>query len=234
MTGICPQFRLVGRSYLLFVLMPEPPLAVWLAGLDAWVQSTRKYLDGKPILLDLSKLSLAKPELAELVGVLKARNIPVIAVEGVAAELLDPELPPLVSRGGLNIETAVRDSEDIDPPEQAPKEQPGPTSLLIDTAVRSGQRIHFEDGDVTVLGPVSSCAEIIAGGSIHVYGELRGRAMAGVTGNKGARIFCQKFNAELVAINGLYATVDDAPPHLCGRPVQAWLDQDSLLMTEIN
>lgn len=233
MADICPQFRLVGRSYLLFVLMPEPPVAVWLAGLDAWIQSSAGYLDGKPILLDLSKLPLAKPELAVLVDELKARKIPVIAVEGVDAEMLGPELPPLVSRVGANSESVACDIEDLDPAAQAPKDSAGPNSLLIDTAVRSGQRIHFENGDVTVLGPVSSGAEILAGGSIHVYGELRGRVMAGVTGNRSARIFCQKFDAELVAINGLYTTVDDAPPHLCGRPVQAWRDQDSLLMTEI-
>ena len=234
MTGICPQFRLVGRSYLLFVLIPEPPFAVWFDGLDAWIQSSQNYLDGKPVLLDVSKLPLTKTELVVLVDELKARKIPVVAVEGVDAGLLGPELPPLVSRGGVTCEPGASEINNTVPPAQEPKDPPGPNSLLIDKAVRSGQRIHFEDGDVTVLGPVSSCAEIIAGGSIHVYGELRGRAMAGVNGNKDARIFCQKFNAELVAINGLYATVDDAPPHLCGRPVQAWLDRESLLMTEIN
>lgn len=234
MTGIHPQFRLVGRSYLLFVLMPEPPFADWFDGLDAWIQSSQNYLDGKPVLLDLSKQPLTKTELVVLTDELKARNIPIIAVEGVDDEMLGPGLPPLISRGGVTCDAVAGDSVDTAPPAKAMADLQGPNSLLIDKAVRSGQRIHFEDGDVTVLGPVSSCAEIIAGGSIHVYGELRGRAMAGVTGNKGARIFCQKFNAELVAINGLYATVDDAPPHLCGRPVQAWLDRDSLLMTEIN
>ena len=75
--------------------------------------------------------------------------------------------------------------------------------------VRSGQTIEFPHGDVTVIGSVGSGAEIVAGGSIHVYGSLRGRAIAGCTGNGKARIFCRKFEAELIAIDGLYKTADD-------------------------
>ena len=83
--------------------------------------------------------------------------------------------------------------------------------------MRSGQSIIFPEGDVTVLGSVGSGAEIVAGGSIHIYGTLRGRAMAGVNGNTTARIYCQKIEAELLAIDGFYQTADDidarfAPP----------------------
>ena len=82
-------------------------------------------------------------------------------------------------------------------------------SLLIDHPVRSGQSIVFEKGDVTVVGSVASGAEVIAGGSIHVYGALRGRAIAGLTGNNRARIFCRRLEAELLAIDGVYQTADD-------------------------
>jgi len=82
----------------------------------------------------------------------------------------------------------------------------------------------FPDGDVTVLGSVGSGAEIVAGGSIHVYGTLRGRAMAGVNGNPNARIFCQKIEAELLAIDGYYQTAEDLDAGLRNRPAQAWLD----------
>ena len=77
---------------------------------------------------------------------------------------------------------------------------------------------------MTVLGSVGSGAEIVAGGSIHVYGTLRGRAMAGASGNPRARIFCNKLEAELLAIDGYYTTADDIDQGLRGRPVQAWLD----------
>ena len=102
---------------------------------------------------------------------------------------------------------------------------------MLDFPVRSGQSIVFPNGDVTVAGSVASGAEIVAGGSIHVYGTLRGRAIAGSTGNPDARIFCNTFEAELLAIGGLYKTADNMEPHLRGHPVQAWLDGEILMTT---
>ncbi len=100
--------------------------------------------------------------------------------------------------------------------------------------MRSGQAIFFPNGDVTVLGSVASGAEIVAGGSIHVYGTLRGRAMAGVSGdNKRARIFCSKIEAELLAIGGYYRTIDDLDEKLCARPAQAWLDGETLMISAL-
>ncbi len=108
------------------------------------------------------------------------------------------------------------------------------TSLFIEHTVRSGQQISFPDGDVTVIGSVSSGAEIIAGGSIHVYGALRGRALAGAGGNPHARIFCQSLEAELLAINGLYKTTEHLGSHLHGRAVQAWLDGKAMAIAALN
>lgn len=92
--------------------------------------------------------------------------------------------------------------------------------LIIDHAIRSGQTISHP-GDVTIVGSVASGAEIIAGGSIHVYGVLRGRAVAGVSGDERARIFAQRFAAELIAIGGHYRTAEDLGPAPVGRTVQA-------------
>ncbi len=105
-----------------------------------------------------------------------------------------------------------------------------PTSLLIDSPVRSGQSIIFPEGDVTVVGSVASGAEIVAGGSIHVYGTLRGRAIAGTMGNGRARIFCRKLEAELLAIDGLYQTAEDMDAQLRGRPSRSWLDGDAIMI----
>jgi septum site-determining protein MinC len=104
------------------------------------------------------------------------------------------------------------------------------SSLIVEEPVRSGQSIIFPQGDVIVDGSVASGAEIVAGGSIHIYGTLRGRALAGSTGNAKARIFCRKFEAELVAIDGLYKTADDIDGEIRGRPIRAWLDQDAIKM----
>jgi len=108
------------------------------------------------------------------------------------------------------------------------------TTLLIDQPVRSGQSVVFEAGDVTVLGAVASGAEVMAGGSVHIYGTLRGRAVAGLAGNSRARIFCSKLQAELLAIDGVYQTADDMPAALIGRPVQAWLDGEQMKMTALD
>src|SRR6266702_3866721 len=91
-----------------------------------------------------------------------------------------------------------------------------------------------DEGRVTVLGSVGSGAEIVAGGSIHVYGALRGRAMAGFSGNASARIFCQKIEAELLAIDGYYQTAEEIDSALRNRPAQAWLDGDIMKITPLN
>jgi septum formation inhibitor MinC len=95
---------------------------------------------------------------------------------------------------------------------------------VITASVRSGQTIEFPDGDVVVIGSVSSGAEIVAGGSIHIYGTLRGRAVAGTSGDQNARIFCQSLQAELLSIDGRYRVAENFDPTLRGRPVQAHLE----------
>jgi septum site-determining protein MinC len=112
--------------------------------------------------------------------------------------------------------------------------KPKPTSLLLENPVRSGQSVVFTEGDVTVLGSVGSGAEIVAGGSIHIYGTLRGRAMAGVNGNSAARIYCQKIEAELLAIDGYYQTAEEIDASLRSRPAQAWLESDIMKITALN
>ena len=96
------------------------------------------------------------------------------------------------------------------------------------TAVRSGQQLYAEGCDLTVLSTVGAGAEVIADGSIHVYGALRGRALAGAQGNADARIFCREFHAELVAIAGHYKVLDDIPEKLRGKAVQVWLENGHL------
>ena len=100
--------------------------------------------------------------------------------------------------------------------------------------MRSGQSIVFPDGDITVLGSVASGAEVIAGGSIHIYGALRGRAFAGLAGNRGARIFCNQVEAELLAIDGHYRIADEIEPSLRSQPIQAWLQDDVTFITPLN
>ncbi|GAA4781439.1 septum site-determining protein MinC [Lysobacter hankyongensis] len=100
---------------------------------------------------------------------------------------------------------------------------------MIQTApIRSGQQIYAEQRDLTILSAVGAGAEVIADGSIHIYGALRGRALAGARDNDKARIFCREFHAELVAIAGHYKVMEDIPAELRGKAVQIWLDNGQI------
>ena len=134
---------------------------------------------------------------------------------------------------GRDQERETTESHPETPDESAPSRRARASCLFIDESVRSGQTVEFAEGDVTVLGSVGSGAEIIAGGSIHVYGTLRGRALAGVAGDRTARILCQRFEAELVAIDGSYRVAENLDPNLRGRPVQARLEGRGMTLTPL-
>ncbi|GAB2569334.1 septum site-determining protein MinC [Dyella jejuensis] len=100
-------------------------------------------------------------------------------------------------------------------------------------AVRSGQQVYARDRDLVIAGAIANGAEVIADGSIHVYGSLKGRAMAGAQGDVKARIFVSDFRAELVAIAGHYRVFEQIPKDLEGQSVQCWLDGDKLLIAPL-
>lgn len=106
--------------------------------------------------------------------------------------------------------------------------------LVQTTPVRSGQQVYAENRDLTVLNAVGAGAEAIADGSIHIYGALRGRALAGAQGNEEARIFCREFHAELVAVAGHYKVLEDIPAELRGKPVQVWLEKGQLKLAALD
>ena len=205
------------------MLVPEPPLDEWLGELDAQMQRSPAYFAGKPVVADLSALAAVPELVAGLMEALAARGIRLVGIEGIEPNAVGVTLPPLLA-GGRTVADGIAASEPEEPP------PPEPASLLLDQPVRSGQSIVFPRGDVTVVGSVGSGAEVVAGGSIHVYGTLRGRAVAGMAGNPAARIFCRKLEAELLAIDGLYRTADDIAPALRGKPAQAWLDGEQMIV----
>jgi len=112
--------------------------------------------------------------------------------------------------------------------EAAPTRGGGEPGLVQTAPVRSGQQVYADNRDLTVLAAVGAGAEVIADGSIHIYGALRGRALAGAQGNEKARIFCREFHAELVAVAGHYKVLEELPMELRGKPVQAWLEDGQL------
>ena len=222
------------RSYMAFVLTPQSPVADWLTDLDATLDRSNGFFAGHPVALDLSAVRLNPTAIAHLVANLEERNIRVLGIEGIDAADGEVRLPPVL-RGG-------RGTQDLAPPESGPAPAPAipapekqqAASLLVENPVRSGQSVVFIEGDVTVLGSVGSGAEVIAGGSIHVYGTLRGQAMAGAAGNPRARIFCHRFEAELLAIGAYYRTADEIEESLRRGPAQAWLDGNTLKISAMN
>lgn len=106
--------------------------------------------------------------------------------------------------------------------------------LVVNSPVRSGQTIYYPEGDVTVIGSVSSGADVIAGGSIHIYGTLRGRAMAGAYGEARARIFCRRLEAELLAVGGVYLTADEIETNVQNQPIQAWLENECVRIARLD
>jgi septum site-determining protein MinC len=218
--------RMRGRSYVAFVFSPVVPIQGWLEEIDATLARSPGFFVGKPVVLDLSAVELSQSAIAHLVASLEQRDIRVLGIEGVDAAHLTTSMPPLLTGGRP---TVLLQNE---PKKREAK--PKPTSLLLESPVRSGQSIVFTEGDVTVLGSVGSGAEIVAGGSIHVYGALRGRAMAGVNGNSAARIYCQKIEAELLAIDGYYQTAEEIDASLRHRAAQAWLEGDIMRITALN
>src|SRR5215469_15300003 len=219
--------RLHGRSLMAFVLSPTAPITEWLTALDKRSGSSPAFFVGRPIILDVAAVELNEAQIGELIGQLAERGIRVMAIEGIEADRLGPSFPPVIKRGRATAgETIVPSSEKNGASARRGVRQE-PNSLLIESPIRSGQSIIFPNGDVTVLGSVASGAEVVAGGSIHVYGALRGRAMAGAgsMGNPRARIFCSRNEAELVSIDGYYRTAEEMDASLRSRPTQCWLEE---------
>ena len=187
------------------------------------------------VCLDLSALEKT-PEVAEIHAVIEAvRRVGMLSV-GLAGDVV--ELETVASALNLPIlssfRTPTRPAPVLEPEQAAPTTpEPAPADSNVSTLihiqpVRSGQRIYARNRDLIVNAGVAAGAEVIADGCLHIYGPLRGRAMAGARGDPAARVFCQEFDAELVSITGVFRVFETIPAELAGMPVQAWLAGEDL------
>jgi len=233
-----PAVMFRARSYMAYMFTPTPPIVDWLAELDCTLARSRDFFASHPVALDLSAVELSPAGVSHLIASLAERNIRVLGLEGIDENQAIAGLPPILrtGRGRQNLAVARRvdDVGTVAAPVQTALPKPQATSLLLDEPVRSGQSVVFTEGDITILGSVASGAEIVAGGSIHVYGTLRGRAIAGANGNPRARIFCHRVEAELLAIDCYFRTADDIEESLRQRPVQVWLESDTVRISALN
>ncbi len=226
-SGTVIPLQIKGRAFTAMVLrLTAEGESAFLQALEDKLRQAPNFFRGAPVVLDLEDVaSLGRPiDFVRVVAALQQRGMTVVGVQNgtgaLDAAAFDAGLAPL--KGGR--ESALPDR----PSRVAPPPPPPPSSVVITEPVRSGQQVFAEGGDLVVVASVGAGAELIAEGNIHVYGTLRGRALAGVNGNAAARIFCTRLEAELVAIAGLYKVSDDIDRSLTHQPVQIFLRADVL------
>jgi septum site-determining protein MinC len=222
-------------------------------------QQAPEFFKHSPVLLDINALSNQKQEiaLAELIQLIRTKDLIPIALRGGNAEQNELALkaglfiqpiqtaidsnkslqsvtsinakPPSLPATDTSVATAIRSPIRAD---RRTLNDGTAASKIITTPIRSGQRVYSE-GDLIIMAPVSAGAEIMAEGNIHVYGTLRGRALAGVLGKPDTRIFCFDCQAELVAIAGNYKLYDDLDQSMQHKPVQIYLQDQALIIKEL-
>ena len=230
--GPAQTLKFRAQSLLAYVLEPVQPIPDWFAALDGWLARSPTFFIARPVILDMAALDIPLKEYRDLLSGLARRHIRVMGAENVDRGLVGPHLPPVVSGGRPIDPPTLREDAPAEPEDETPvvaQAAPEKTeSLIVDGNVRSGQTIMHPQGDITIIGRVASGAEIVAGGSVHIYGALQGRVIAGISGSRAARIFCTEARAELLCIRGAYVTAENTNPEMEGRSLEARLDGDEL------
>lgn len=194
-----------------------------------------------PLLLDLRELNKHDRflEITDIVDLLRANNFMPVGIRGGTERqnqtAIDLNLPVISVHASQPVASNQQQSAAINPKvveSTAPSEAPSVENKLVTHPIRSGQRVYAK-GDLIVTATVSAGAEIMAEGNIHVYGSLRGRALAGVQGDTGSRIFCSDLQAELISIAGNYKISDELDDTLRNQPVQIRLQDQALIITAI-
>ncbi|MFR0716617.1 septum site-determining protein MinC [Enterobacterales bacterium BD_CKDN230030183-1A_HGKHYDSX7] len=211
--------------------------------LAAKVAQAPNFFSNTPLVLALDKLPANEGaiDLPGLMRICRHHGLRTLAlrasrIEDIAAAIaIDlPVLPPSGARERpLEPEPEVKKPEPPPPPPPPAEPEVRPTRIVT-TPVRGGQQIYAQGGDLVVVGSVSPGAELLADGNIHVYGAMRGRALAGIKGNTKARIFCYQMTAELVSIAGQYRVCEELRRDpLWGAGVQVSLSGDVLNITRL-
>lgn len=253
-----PTFQLRGGTYTLLVLrLDDPKDPVLFQALRDKVAQSPNFFRNAPLVIDLQNLSNAPPfNMAELGRRLRQHQLLPIGVQNGTEEqnaaainagfsvLPSGRDAPVSVAGPARSGTAAAEPHVAAPvsgaPPAAAKTEPAPVgqadmvvvpsgpSRTIIQPVRSGKQVYAQGGDLVVLASISAGAELLSDGNIHVYGALRGRALAGVTGDRNARIFCRSLEAELVSIAGFWQVREHLPDTLIGKPAQILLDGERI------
>ena len=220
-------------SFMAFVLTPAPPIADWLVELIKWTKNSPNFFVGKPIILDLASLALSLPEFEtlQLITILGERGIRVMGLEGVDANLLGLPLPPLLKGGRpaaarpATVELGIP-PRGQDAPAGGPPARHEPNSLLLESAMRSGQSVFFP----RATSPCSARSPRAPSRCRRIDPRLRRpprTRYCGLEGQRARAHLLPKIEAELIAIDGLYRTAEDMDATLRNRSVQCWLETTS-------
>lgn len=242
-------------SALLLPLRSRDLVAVAAAAQKQWAGGPG--FEGEPLVLDLRELPSAGEALLDWAPLLDTlRQLGLKAVAMIGAEGLRDDERAAASAAGLHASSdtpartaspapspspvaAANPNASAPPPAAAEPSPvlPAPAArcLVVERSLRSGQQVYARDADLVVLGLVSHGAEVIADGSVHVYGALRGRAIAGAKGDASARVYAQSLEAELLAIAGTFRTSEKPlPADVAGRPAQVRLDGERLVFEPLS
>ncbi|MCP1374357.1 septum site-determining protein MinC [Dyella lutea] len=240
-----------GQVGIACVRVRRPDAAALCDELERRVRSAPQLFSRAAVVLDLSHL-LDLPDDGTVDALLEAVRSAGMLPVGLAYGTSETEA--LATRMGLPLIAKFRaayepEHGNVAPPAAAEPARPAPAASAPaqiappaspalgaqhhEGAVRSGQQVYARDRDLIVTGAIANGAEVIADGHIHVYGSLRGRAMAGAQGDEKVRIYVSDFRAELVAIAGHYRVFEQIPKELEGHPVQCWLDGEKLMIARL-
>ena len=209
--------------------------------LQAQLEDSRGFFKNSPVILDLSLVQNHTIDFASLKILLLGQELIPVGIQGGSEQQglaaigqgmgIIPVRSVVINKQNVIPTTADSPTVDEDDTGTMPLEE----TLVVNQPIRSGQRVYARGGDLILLAAVNAGAEIMADGNIHIYAPLRGRALAGVNGNKNARIFCHSFEAELVAIAGSYKVFeDDIDTDLYKKTVEVCLHQEQLIIRSIS
>lgn len=218
-------FKLKGRLYTFTVIQLQSTDAdLFSKDLEAIIAKAPKLFSQSPVVIDLSLIHQETLSLADIQQQLLKHQLYLVGLQGASESLSEKATAlhiPLLHASPTQDKTLFESpkKEELEPLEAW-------KTKVIHNPIRSGQQAVSKGGDLIVIAQVSHGAELLADGHIHVYGVLRGRALAGMSGDKDARIFCQSLDAELISIAGFYRLSDAMEPH--PGPCQIYLQDEHI------
>lgn len=228
-----------GSSFTLSVVhLHHHDPAVIRKALQDKIDQAPDFLKNAPVVLNVATLS-ADVNWKQLQQAILATGLRIVGVSGCK----DDALKRMIARAGLPVLAEGKEARpraEATQPAPTPEPQPVVTETaaaktrIVNTPVRSGQQIYARDADLIITSSVSAGAELVADGNIHIYGMMRGRALAGASGDRNCQIFCTNLAAELVSIAGEYWIMDQIPQEFFGKAARLCLQDGALTIQTLN